>query len=120
MFNYCLWFRTQRNEPRGVNAEEIFSRVISAPDLVTAMEVAQAMVGEEVYGDQFLSGLIQVLETSDESNLVENCFADGSYVWDRVLKKLGLTIVNVEFIRITYTVHCEKHSEIVGFKRRAA
>ena len=120
MPNYRLWFRAPRSKPRGVDAEKIFSRVVSVPDLTTATEVAQAMVGEEVYTDRSLSELIQVLETSDEPNLMQNCFADGIYVWDRVLERLGFTIRDVEFVRITYTVHCEKYSEIVGFKRRAA
>jgi len=120
--NYRLWFLMQRNTPVGVEAGGVFSRrVIYASDFVAATEIAQAMVGEKVYMDRwFLGELIRVLETSDEPDLAENIFCDGIDVWYRVLEKLGLAREDVEFVRIAYTVHCEKHSEIVGFKRRAA
>lgn len=125
MPNYRLWFRLSRRVIGDVNrtgADDTFSRrVICTPDYVTALGVAQAMVGEEMYeGRFFLSELEQCVETSDEPDLAENIFAGGAYVWGRVLGKLGLTVTDVEFIKIAYTVHCEKYTEIVGFKQRAA
>lgn len=125
MSNYRLWFRLSRRvigDADRMGADDTFSRrVICTPDYVTALRVAQAMVGEEMYeGRFFLSELEQCVETSDEPDLAENIFAEGMYVWDRVLEKLGFTVTGVEFIKVAYIVHCEKYTEIVGFKQRAA
>ena len=125
MPNYQLWFRLSRcviGDADHMGADDTFSRrVICMPDYVTALKVAQAMVGEEIYGGRFfLSKLEQCVETSNEPDLAENIFAEGMYVWDRVLEELRLTVTDVEFIRVAYTVHCEKYTEIVGFKQRAA
>ena len=65
----------------------LFGRIISAQSPGVAQKIARAMLGEEVFSEQYLSEVLSVEPTEKEPRI--SSFCPKHYTWERVLQKLG-------------------------------
>ena len=70
-------------------------RVIAAPDRKTAIQIGQSMLGEEVYGEEYLDKLLLIQMTDDPLNISS---WNPKYTWQWVLKNLGYSENGIEWI----------------------
>jgi hypothetical protein len=72
-----------------------YIRVIVADNLITALKIAEAMVGEEVYAREYLIRPVTVTETEEAPEISA---WNENETWSRVLRNMDLTESDVEFL----------------------
>lgn len=88
MPNFKIVFKLEvKTNNREYREGPTFERIITAQNRRIAKKVAKAMIGEEVYVQQYLSKVQSVTPTDEEPFI--SPFCTSRCVWDRVLQRLG-------------------------------
>lgn len=112
MQNYKLTFTTSYHLVDSYDGTKV--RIIVTDSLEEARLIANAMLGEEVYANEYFEKIVSVEETTEEPSTYTEIPIGNDYAWERVLNTLSLNGSQIDFI---YHETKYKEREKVGFIR---